>query len=124
MHGTTERCKTLAAARSAALSVAARGRSRLSRVLEALVSDAEEQPVQASFLLTRPSVFVTVVHCQQLSTLDGVSPTLSPGDTGTIDDNYRSIWPYVWGNPEALNAMQRPLNLFNDHQTYAGDFTR
>ena len=39
------------------------------------------------------------------------------GDTGTIDDNYRSIWPYIWGNPEALNAMQRPLNLFNDHQT-------
>ena len=72
------------------------------------------------FLLTRPAVFVSVVRCQHLSTLDGVSPTLSPGDTGTIDDNYRSIWPYVWANPEALNAMQRPLNLFNDHQTYAG----
>ena len=42
----------------------------------------------------------------------------SSGDTGTIDDNYRSIWPYIWANPEALNAMQRPLNLFNDHQTF------
>lgn len=42
----------------------------------------------------------------------------SSGDTGTIDDNYRSIWPYVWGNPDALTAMVRPLNLFNDHQTF------
>eukprot|EP01047_Picozoa_sp_COSAG01_P027510 COSAG01_NODE_1818_length_9161_cov_4.764316_3_plen_112_part_00 len=43
----------------------------------------------------------------------------SSGDTGTIDDNYRSIWPYVWANPDALNSMQRPLNLFNDHQVCA-----
>jgi hypothetical protein len=42
----------------------------------------------------------------------------SSGDTGTIDDNYRSIWSYIWGNPEALTAMVRPLNLFNDRQTF------
>ena len=35
----------------------------------------------------------------------------SSGDTGTIDDNYRSIWSYIWGNPEALTAMVRPLTF-------------
>lgn len=46
----------LAATRSAGLNLGARGRSRLSRVLEALVSAAEE----ASFLLTSPPVSVTL----------------------------------------------------------------
>lgn len=45
----------------------------------------------------------------------------SSGDTGTIDDNYRSIWSWVWGSPAALGAMVRPLNLFNDHQTFDPD---
>ena len=40
------------------------------------------------------------------------------GDTGTVDDLYRPAPFHLWKNPELLNALLRPLNMFTSRQTY------
>eukprot|EP01079_Euglenida_sp_SAG-EU17-18_P006828 gene6828-1221_t len=44
----------------------------------------------------------------------------SSGDTGTIDDNYPASLLYLWGQPELLNALLRPINMFAGGETYGG----
>lgn len=39
--------------------------------------------------------------------------------SGTIDDNYPAALLYLWGNPELLNALLRPVNMFMRNETYA-----
>ena len=43
----------------------------------------------------------------------------SSGDTGTIDDNYRSIWPYQ--TPFALNHSSNGMTEFLHIETYIYD---
>ena len=45
----------------------------------------------------------------------------SSGDTGTIDDNYPASLLYLWRQPELLNALLRPINIFMSNRTYAGE---
>eukprot|EP00039_Didymoeca_costata_P022326 m.346519 g.346519 ORF g.346519 m.346519 type:complete len:773 (+) comp29453_c0_seq1:52-2370(+) len=42
----------------------------------------------------------------------------SSGDTGTIDDNYPASLLYLWRQPELLNALLRPINIFMLNLTY------
>lgn len=43
----------------------------------------------------------------------------SSGDTGTIDDNYPAALLYLWSQPELLNALLRPINMFMSNETYS-----
>jgi hypothetical protein len=42
----------------------------------------------------------------------------SSGDTGTIDDNYPAAFFYLWRQPELLNALLRPINIFMQNSTF------
>ena len=45
----------------------------------------------------------------------------SSGDTGTIDDNYPASLMYLWRQPELLNALLRPINIFMSNRTFGGE---
>ena len=46
----------------------------------------------------------------------------SSGDTGTIDDNYPAALLYLWGQPELLNALLRPINMFMANETHSAAY--
>jgi len=42
----------------------------------------------------------------------------SSGDTGTIDDNYPASLFYLWKQPELLNALLMPINLYQTNHSF------
>ena len=46
---------------------------------------------------------------------------LCAGDTGTIDDNLPAVPMFLWRQPELINAMLRPLNMYNADDLHRPD---